>query len=93
MVPQLEEVGPDVGQGAGVLPHEVQVLLGQLPHGRAAALEQSGVVQVSLCRAGRGAGQGRTSSPGGAIPRARLATGPRALPRRADGALGEDRAA
>lgn len=50
MVPQLKEVGPDVGQRARVLPHDVQVLLGQLPHGRTAALEQGRVVQVSLCR-------------------------------------------
>ena len=50
MVPQLKEMGPDVGEGAGVLPHNVQVLLGQLPHSRAAALEQGRVVQVSLCR-------------------------------------------
>lgn len=31
-----------------MLPHDVQVLLGQLPHGRAAALKQGGVVQVAL---------------------------------------------
>lgn len=49
MVPQLEEMGPHVRQGAGVLPHDVQVLLGQLPHGGAAALKQGGVVQVALC--------------------------------------------
>jgi hypothetical protein len=50
VVPQLKEMGPDVREGAGVLPHNVQVLLGQLPHSRAAALEQGRVVQVSLCR-------------------------------------------
>lgn len=49
MVPQLEEVGPDIGQWAGVLPHNVQILLRQLPHGRASALEQGRVVQVALC--------------------------------------------
>lgn len=56
VVPELEEVGADVGQGAGVLAHQAQVLLGQLPHGRAAALEQGGVVQVALCR-GKGGSQ------------------------------------
>lgn len=56
VVPQLEEVGPDIGQGARVLSHNVQVLLGQLPHGGAAALEQGGVVQVALCGGGGGRG-------------------------------------
>lgn len=50
MVPELEEVCPDIGQRAGVLAHNVQVLLSQLPDGRAAALKQSWVVQVALWR-------------------------------------------
>lgn len=53
MVPQLEEMGPDVGQRAGVLPHNVQVLIGQLPHRRAAALKEGRIVQVPLWEDGR----------------------------------------
>lgn len=53
MVPQLEEMGADIGQRARVLPHKVQVLLGQLPHSRAAALKEGRVVQVPLWEEGK----------------------------------------
>lgn len=53
MVPQLEEMGPDVGQWARVLLYNVQVLLSQLPHSRAPALEEGRVVQVALWEVGR----------------------------------------
>lgn len=64
MVPQLEEMGPDVGQWARVLLHNVQVLLGQLPHSRAAALEQGRVVQVPLWE-GEGRKPGTLPGPSG----------------------------
>ena len=44
VVPQLKEMGPNIGQWAGVLPYNVKVLLSQLPHSRATALEQGRVV-------------------------------------------------
>lgn len=70
MVPQLEEVRPDVGQRAAVVLHDVQVLLGQLPHGRAAALKQGGVVQVALCGVSGGGGLKAAGAhvPGGTAP-------------------------
>lgn len=49
MVPQLEEMGPDVGEWTRVLPDNVQVLISQLPHSRAPALKEGRVVQVPLC--------------------------------------------
>lgn len=53
MVPQLEEMSPDVGEWAGVLLYNLQVLLSQLPHSRAPALKQGRVVQVTLWEVGK----------------------------------------
>lgn len=51
VVPELEEMGAYVGERAGrVLPHHLQVFLGHLPHGGAAALKQRRVVEVPLWR-------------------------------------------
>lgn len=62
MVPQLEEMGPDVGQRARVLLYNVQVLLSQLPHGRAPALKEGRVVQVALWEVGREEGLVRSQA-------------------------------
>ena len=62
MVPQLEEMGPDVGQRARVLLYNVQVLLSQLPHGRAPALKQGRVVQLALWEVGREGGLVRSQA-------------------------------
>lgn len=53
MVPQLEEMSPDVGQWARVLLYNVQVFLSQLPHSRAPALEQGRIVKVTFWEVGR----------------------------------------
>lgn len=53
MVPQLEEMGADIGEWTRVLPYNVQVLISQLPHSRAPALKEGRVVQVPLWGEGK----------------------------------------
>ena len=49
VVPHLEEVSSDVGQGAGgVAPDHLQILLGHLPYGGATARKQGRVMEVPL---------------------------------------------
>lgn len=49
MKPQFEKVTSDKGQGTGVVPDQLQILLCYLPAWRVLPCEQSWIVQVALC--------------------------------------------
>lgn len=66
MVPEFEEVRSHKGQAAGgVELHHLQVLLRHLPHGGAAPLEQSRVVEVPLWKAAHGGHKSAARTAGG----------------------------